>query len=54
MFGQWLHLPIDFYFPTILSIEKHQCVNHYVTDLCECLHEAFKGAQVQSTSEAER
>ena len=45
---------IDFYFPTIMSTEKHQHVDHYVADLCEWLHEAFKEAQVQSTSEAER
>ena len=32
--------------------EKHQHVNHYVGDLCEQLHEAFKEVQVQSTSEA--
>ena len=51
-FGQWPCLPIDFYFPTIMITEKHQHVNHYVGDLCEQLHEAFKEVQVQSTSEA--
>ena len=33
--------------------KKHQCVNHYITDLCEWLHKAFKEVQAQSTSEAE-
>ena len=33
MFGLQLCLPIDFYFPTIVSTEKHQCVNHYIADL---------------------
>ena len=51
MFGQWPYLPIDFYFPTIVNTEKHQHVNHYVVDLCEQLHKAFKAAQVQSTTE---
>ena len=37
-----------------MSTEKHQHVNHYVADLCEWLHKAFKEAQAQSTSEAER
>ena len=54
MFGWWLHLPIDFYFPTIVSTEKHQHVDHYIADLFEWLHEAFKEAQVQSSSEAEK
>ena len=54
MFGWLLCLPINFYFPTIMSTEKHQHVNHYITDLCEWLHKAFKEAQAHSTSEAER
>ena len=54
MFGWWVCLPIDFYFPTIVSTEKHQHVNHYVADICEWLHKAFKEVQAQSTSEAER
>ena len=35
-------------------MKKHQHVGHYVAELCEWLQEAFKEAQVQSTSEAER
>ena len=35
-------------------MKKHQCVDHYVAKLHEQLWEAFKEAQVQSTSEAER
>ena len=54
MFGWWPCLPINIYFPTIINTEKHQHVDWYITDLCEQLHEAFKEAQVQSTSEAER
>ena len=54
MFGWQLCLPIDFYFPTIVSTEKHQNVDHYIDDLHEQLHKAFKEAQVQSPSEAER
>ena len=50
MFGWWPCLPINLYFPTIVSTEKHQCVNHYIADLCEQLHEAFKEVQVQSLS----
>ena len=34
--------------------EKHQHVDHYIAELPEWLWEAFKEAQVQSTSEAER
>ena len=37
-----------------MSTEKHQCVDHYTADLCEQLCKAFKEAQAQSTSEAER
>ena len=37
-----------------MSTEKHQGVNHYFADLCVGLHKAFKEAQAQSTSEAER
>ena len=44
MFGQWLCLPINFYFPTIVSTEKHQHVDHYIADLCEQLHEAIQGS----------
>ena len=46
--------PSTFYFPIILSTEKHQCVNHYIADLCEGLCKAFKEVQVQSSTEAER
>ena len=42
MFGWWPCLPIDFYFPTIVSIENYQHVNHYVADLCDWLHKVFK------------
>ena len=54
MFECWPCLPIDFYFPMIRSTKKHEHVDHYITKLCEQLWEAFKEAQVQSTSEAER
>ena len=54
MFGCWLHLPIDLYFSTIRGMKKHQHVDNYVAELCEWLWEAFKEAQVQSTSEAVR
>ena len=47
------HLLIDFYFPTIRSMKKHQCVDHYITELHEWLWEAFKEAQVQSMPEVE-
>ena len=37
-----------------MNTEKHQCIDHYIADLCEQLHKAFKEVQVQSSSEAER
>ena len=43
-FGQQLCLPVNFYFPTIMSTEKHKHVNHNAADLCGWLHEAFKEA----------
>ena len=46
MFGHWPHLSIDFYFPTVTDMKKHQHVDHYVAELCEWLCEAFKEAQV--------
>ena len=54
MFGHWPHLPIDFYFPMITGMKKHQHVDHYIAELYEWLWGAFKEAQVQSTSEVER
>ena len=54
MFGCQPCLSLDFYFPTIRGMKKHQCVDHYSAKLCEWLWDAFKEAQVQSTSEAER
>ena len=48
------HLPIDFYFPMIRGMRKHQHVDHYIAELHEQLWEAFKEAQVQSTLEAEK
>ena len=47
-------LTFDFYFPMIRGAKKHQHVDHYIAELCEWLWEAFKEAQVQSMSEAER
>ena len=38
----------------IRGMKKHQHVDHYVSKLCEQLWEAFKEAQLQFTSEAER
>ena len=52
MFGCQLCLPIDFYFPMIRGTKKHQCVDHYIVELCEWLWESIKEAQVQSISEA--
>ena len=54
MFRHWPCLPIDFYFLTVRGMQKYQCVDHNVAELHERLWEAFKEAQVQSTSEAER
>ena len=54
MFGPEPCFPIDFYFPTVRDMKKHKCVDHYIAKLCEWLQEAFKEAQMQSTSEAKR
>ena len=54
MFRCWLHLPFDFYFPTVRGMKKHQSVDCYIAKLHEQLWEAFKEVQVQFTSEAER
>ena len=35
MFGHIPHLSIDFYFPTMRSMEKHHCVDCYVAELCK-------------------
>ena len=37
MFGHWLCLHIDFYFPMMRGIEKHQHVDYYIADLHEQL-----------------
>ena len=54
LFGYQVCLPIYFYFPMIRGMKKHQYVDHHIAELCEWLWEAFKEAQVQSMSEAER
>ena len=46
------HLPINFYFPMIRHMKKHQNIDHYVAKLWEQLWKAFKEAQVQSMSVA--
>ena len=53
MFRCQQHIPIDFYFPTIRGTEKHQLVDYFIAELHEQLQEAFKEAQVKSTSEVE-
>ena len=45
MFGSQPCLPINFYFPMVRGIQKHQCVDHYIAKLCEQLREALKDAQ---------
>ena len=54
MFGCWLSLLIDFYFPIIWDMEKHQCVYYYIAELCEWLWETFEELQEQSTAVAKR
>ena len=46
--------PLTSNFPIIRGTRKHQCVDHYIAELCEWLWEAFKEAQVQSTSEVKK
>ena len=38
----------------IRGMKQYQHVDHHIAELCEWLWEAFKEAQVQSTSEVER
>ena len=38
----------------VRSTQKYQCVNHYIAELHERLQKAFKEAQTQSMSEAQR
>ena len=54
MFGHWPCLFINFYFPMVRGMKKHQHVDHYIAKVCEQLWEAFKRAQIQSLSEAVR
>ena len=54
MFGCQPCLPVDFYFPMMQGMEKHQHVDCYIAKLHEWLWEAFNKVQGQSTSEAER
>ena len=48
MFRCQLHLPINFYFPMMRGMEKHQCVDCYIAKLCEWLWKAFRELQAQS------
>ena len=54
VFGHKLCLPIDFYFPMIWGMGKHQHVNYYIAELYEWLQEAFNEVQGQSTADADR
>ena len=54
MFGCYLCLPVDFYFPTMRATEIHWCVDCYVAKLHEWMWKAFKEVQAQSMSKAER
>ena len=52
MFGPWPRIPVDFYFPTVRGAGRHKHVNEYIANLQDCLWEACKEAQDQSTVEA--
>ena len=54
MFEHQLCIPIHLYFVTGRGTQKHQHVNHYIAKVHERLWGAFKEAQTQSTSVAER
>ena len=56
LFNVWVLILLTHWilFPMVRHTQKHQCVNHYISELHERLWEVFKEAMMQYTSEAER
>ena len=54
MFGRHLHLPVDYYFPTV-SASEHSChVPAYVMEVQRRFKEAYTEAHLQTNCEAEK
>ena len=54
MFGRCLHLPVNFYFPTMSA---HMCSCHipiYVEEVRKCFKEAYAKVHLQTNSEGDR
>ena len=54
MFGRHLHLPVDYYFPTVSAYEHSRHVPAYVTEVWRHFKEAYTEAHLQTNCEAEK
>ena len=54
MFGRHLHLPVDYYFPTVSAYEHSCCVLAYVTEVRRHFKEAYTEAHLQTNCEAKK
>ena len=54
MFGRHLHLPVNYYFPTVSAYEHSRCVPAYVMEVQRHFKEAYTEAHLQTNCEAEK
>ena len=47
MFGRHLHLPVDYYFPTVSAYEHSHRVPAYITEVERCFNETYTEAHLQ-------
>ena len=54
MFGRHLHLPVDYYFPTVSAYEHSLRMPAYVMEVRRCFKEAYTEAHLQTNCEAKK
>ena len=54
MFGRHLHLPIDYYFPTVSVFKRSHRVPAYVMEIRRHFKEVYAEAHLQTNGEAEK
>ena len=54
MFERHLHLPVDYYFPTVSAFKHSHHVPAYVMEVRRCFKEAYAEAHLQTNCEAEK
>ena len=54
MFGRHPHVPVDYYFPTVSTVECSHYMPAYVMEVRRCFKEAYAEAHLQMNCEAEK